>query len=118
MIKHHNDLNFVLANARSLKPKLYSLVDTLEEINGHLSVITETWFRSGPQLEELLGDAEDITGYGFIRKDRAESDSDCVRGGGVAIVYKKCELEMTKLNIPGEFEIVASLARRTGQRRK
>ena len=41
-----NDFNFVLANARSLRPKLYSLIDTLEEIDGHMAVITETWFRN------------------------------------------------------------------------
>ena len=113
----HNDLNFVLANARSLRPKLYSLVDTLEEMEGHLAVITETWFRSSPQLEELLRDAEDTTGYGFIRKDRQETGQES-RGGGVAIVYKKSNIEMTQLKVQGKFEIVASLGRRTGQKRK
>ena len=36
----HNDFNFVVANARSLRPKLYSLIDTLEENDGHMAVIT------------------------------------------------------------------------------
>ena len=94
------------------------MIDTLEEINGSIAVITETWFKTSPQLEELLKDAEDVTGYGFLRKDRSETDSAASRGGGVAIVYRKNELQMTKLKVKGNFEIVAGLARRTGQRRK
>ena len=111
-----NDFNFVLANARSLRPKLFSLVDTLEEMDGHIAVVTEMWFKPSPQLEELLRDAEDTTGYGFIRKDRQETGLDS-RGGGVAIVYKKANIEMTQLKVPGKFEIVAALGRRTGQKR-
>ena len=115
----HNDFNFVLANARSLRPKLISLVDTLEEIDGHVAVITETWFRQTSTLEKLLQDTEDLTGYGFIRKDRWQpTDSVPVRGGGVAIVYRKSNFEMTPLNINTKHEIVASLGRRTGQKRK
>ena len=113
----HNDFNFVLANARSLKPKIISLVDTLEEISGHIAVVTETWLKPTPQTESLLTDAENLTGYGFLRKDRCENNSEA-RGGGVAIVYKKADLQMTKLKVVGNHEIVAGLARRTGQKRK
>ena len=83
-----------------------------------MAIITETWFKSTPQLERFLNDAEQVTGFGFVRKDRSETDSQASRGGGVAIVYKKSEFAITKLGIPGNFEIVAMLARRTGQRRK
>ena len=114
----HNDFNFVLANARSLKPKLLALIDTLEEIDGHVSVITETWFRRSDSLEKLLRDTEDITGYGFIRRDRYQGEGQVVRGGGVAIVYKKSNFEMIPLKIEGTHEIVAALGRRTGQKRK
>ena len=106
-----------MANARSLKPKLYSLVDTLDEIDCNIAVVTETWFRPSPQLEQLLRDAEDVTGYGFIRRDRCQTGSEA-RGGGVAIIYKKSDLVMTPLKVRGNHEIVAALARRTGQRRK
>ena len=89
----------------------------MEEIDGHVAVITETWFKKSDGLEELLRDAEDVTGYGFIRKDRQETGSE-LRGGGVAIVYKKSNIEMTELKIKGRYEIIASLGRRTGQKRK
>ena len=117
MRRSFNDFNFVLANARSLRPKLYSLIDTLEEIDGHMAVITETWFKSTPQLEQILRDAEDVTGYAFVRKDREQNDNNA-RGGGVAVVYKKSNLETTELKVKGNHEIVATLSRRTGQRRK
>ena len=97
---------------------MYSLIDTLEEIDGHIAVITETWFRESNELSGVLKDAEDITGYGFIRRDRFESTGQDTRGGGVAIVYKKSNFEMTPLKVTGKHEIVAALGRRTGQKRK
>ena len=97
---------------------MFSLIDTLEEIDGHVSVITETWFKKSAELDEALRDAQDVTGYGFIRKDRWQSTGEETRGGGVAIVYKKSNFEMTELKIAGKHEIVASLGRRTGQKRK
>ena len=114
----HNDFNFVLANARSLRPKLYSLIDTLEQIDGHIAVITETWFRDTEELSSILRDAEDVTGYGFIRRDRFQATGQDTRGGGVAIVYRKSNFEMTQLKVTGKHEIVAALGRRTGQKRK
>ena len=112
-----NDLNFVLANARSLRPKLYSMIETLEQIQGHIAVITETWFGGGEALEQNLRDITDMTGYAFIRKDRCETGSSS-RGGGVAIVYKKDSIEITQVKVEGNFEVVAALGRRTAQRRK
>ena len=100
---NRNDFNFVLANARSLKNKLYSLIDTLEEMDAQMAVITETWFKSTPELEQLLRDAEDITAFGFVRKDRGETDSDSTRGGGVAIVYNYPFYDMKLLNHLYEF---------------
>ena len=87
---------------------MYSLIDTLEEIDGHIAVITETWFRESNELSGVLRDAEDITGYGFIRRDRFESTGQDTRGGGVAIVYKKSNFEMTPLKVTGKHEIVAA----------
>ena len=64
-----------------------------------------------------MNDIEGMTGYGFIRKDRAETESES-RRGDVAIVYKKSSIEMRKIKVDSNFEIVAAIGRRTGQRRK
>ena len=82
-----------------------------------MAVITETWFKPGQELDQVLQDVEDTTGYGFVRRDRRSGDGTS-RGGGVAIVYRKNELQTHQLKIDSEFEIVATLSRRTGQRRK
>ena len=34
-----NDLNILLLNARSLAPKLFSLVDTMHEMDSHIALV-------------------------------------------------------------------------------
>ena len=110
--KNKNDFNIILVNARSLEPKLFSLIDTMIEIDCQIAMITETWFRGRQDLEQTLEDMQQGLGYGCIRRDREGT------GGGVAIVYRTGDVEMRKIKIDSEFEIVAALGRRTGQRRK
>ena len=76
-------------------------------------MVTETWFKGTKDLEQTIQDMQDGLGYGCIRRDRVDGS-----GGGVAIVYKTGDLCMTQLKVRSEFEIVAALGRRTGQRRK
>lgn len=40
-----NDMNVLLINARSLSPKLYSLIDTMQEMNSEIALVTETWLK-------------------------------------------------------------------------
>ena len=108
-----NEMNILLINARSLRPKLYSLINTLHEIDGHIALVNETWFRPSNELERMLEDRQNVLGYLCIRKDRSNG-----MGGGVAIIYKHSEIKMQQLKIDSDYEIVAALGRRTGQRRK
>ena len=82
-------------------------------MNGHISLITETWFKQSPQLEEVLTDIKHALGHECIRKDRSEG-----MGGGVAIVYKTGDLELQQIKLNMKYEIVAAIGRRTGQRKK
>ena len=43
----------VLTNARSLMPKVNSLIDTLDELSADVAVVTETWIRANEGTEEI-----------------------------------------------------------------
>ena len=105
-----DSMNILLINARSLGPKMYSLIDTMHEMDTSISLITETWLTT--QSNQQLTDMRDALGYECIRQDRGS------RGGGVAIIYKTGDLHMQQIKTGTKNEIVAALGRRTGQRRK
>ena len=95
-------------------PKLYSLNETMCELSTYICVITETCIREDKKIKENLEDFQNLTGYFIIYKDRQGR-----RGGGVAICYNAETIEMTQVKInESEFEIVAAIGRRVGQRRK
>ena len=79
-----------------------------------VSILTETWTKDTTNINQILQDHEDKTDYALIRKDRQNA-----RGGGVAISYNKHTIQMTRARLPqSNFEVVAAIGRRTGQRRK
>ena len=88
-------------------------IETMQELDCEIAVATETWFRTGQELEKKLLDYEYQSGYAVIKRCRSTG-----RGGGVAIVYKKGDLKMDEVKTNKKYEIVAAIARRTGQRRK
>lgn len=109
-----NEFRISLVNARSLIPKLESLYETQNELQSDVSILTETWININDQIKQILQDNEDITNYALIRKDRKG-----MRGGGVAISYNKNKIQMSQARLPqSNFEVVAAVGRRTGQRRK
>ena len=89
---------------------MFSLVDTMIEMNAEVALVTETWL--GQQAEQQITDMREALGYGCVRRDRL------TRGGGVAIIYKRGDLELQQLKTGSSNEIVAAIGRRTGQRRK
>ena len=104
-----------LANARSLVPKLASLRKTMRELDTAVALITETWMFYPTSLDNILTDLHEKEGLAFLRKDRSTQR----HGGGVAICYDVSKIEMVPIKIPQpEFEVVAALGRRSGQRRK
>ena len=112
--KPRNIFNMSLTNARSLIHKLESLNECNNELRNDVILITETWMRDDQYTNDLVRDFEDKNDYSIIRKDRAHA-----RGGGVAICYNKDTICMTRARLPySQFEVLAAIGRRTGQRRK
>lgn len=51
---------YILANARSLTPKIESLLDYFDELDLHMAIVTESWLKPGKELEKNLRDLEDV----------------------------------------------------------
>ena len=81
-----SSLRFVVANARSLAPKIRSLIDYFNELELSFALITESWLKDGPELVDSLQDlemGEDLKIMHHNRKSRRGRTA----GGGVALVY-------------------------------
>ena len=61
-----NEIHYVLTNARSLPPKITSLIDMIHELDLTFAAITETWFKGGMQLKQELSDIELAADIKFI----------------------------------------------------
>ena len=51
-----NMINIINTNARSLCPKIESLIDCFEELEVTLGVVTETWLADGDSLDRDIQD--------------------------------------------------------------
>ena len=60
-------------NARSLSPKIHSLIDCVDELEGALGVITETWLADGEEFETDVCDLACGAGLGLDSFIRTES---------------------------------------------
>ena len=74
--KNKNNTNILLVNARSLSPKLYSLVDTMHELDAQITMVTETWLKRNAHTDDQLRTLRDALGYECIRKDRLDECMD------------------------------------------
>lgn len=50
MIDNDYCTKFLLSNARSLAPKITSLIDCMNDLTCDFAMITETWFRGGGEI--------------------------------------------------------------------
>ena len=82
-------LTLINTNARSLCPKFDSLVECFEELHVVISIVTETWFRDGEDLELRLFDLEHGFGLRTLTKNRAPDPVTGVAHGGVAIFLQE-----------------------------
>ena len=75
-------------NARSLCPKINSLVDCFGDMDLAVGVVTETWFSDGVELQEDIEHLSLGTGLRMLCKNRPKND----RGfshGGVGLLFKE-----------------------------
>ena len=99
----------MLTNARSLSPKIHSLIDLFEELELDLSIITESWLADSERLAEDVIDLEYGTDLCILYKNRPLKPNSRRRtaGGGVAVVYNKTSANFKEIKIPGNrFELV------------
>ena len=68
--KNHSKIKFLITNARSLSPKILSLIDCFDELELHFAVITESWLADSELLENDLIDLESGTDLKAVYKNR------------------------------------------------
>ena len=101
------DLTFINTNARSVCPKINSLIDNIEELDAAFAVLTETWLADGKTLEEDKQDLLLGAGLSLLCKNR-KPDHRGVAYGGVGLFFKEDLCNFTQLNLdnPGNFEVL------------
>ena len=105
--KEFTDFTIINTNARSLCPKINSLIDTIDKLDAAVAVITETWLSDGDTLEEDRQDLLLGAGISILYKNRPP-DSQGVSYGGVAIFSKDEVVKFSRIDVPNpdHFEIL------------
>ena len=119
-LERKDTLTLINTNARSLCPKLNSLIDCYEELEVDVGIITETWFKDGPDLDQELSDLELGAGIGSVVLNREPNATTGVAHGGVAVLYKKRIGSFKKIDFPNpdKFEVLPVVGSLKGQARK
>ena len=106
-------------NARSLCPKVNSLLDCFTEMNVSVGIITETWLNEGSGLQEDVDHFVNGTGFGLLNLCR-QPTARGVAHGGVSIAFRKntSELNQIHLSNPEEFEVLVSAGSLRGHAKK
>ena len=110
--------NFLLTNARSLAPKIGSLLDYFEELDLSMAIVAESWLKPGEKLEEDIIDLEFGESISVLHKSRPTRRGKNA-GGGIAVLYNNNKMSLKPVNIgAGKAEIIAAAGSITGIRRK
>ena len=117
--KDEPSFTMINTNARSLCPKINSLIDCFEELGVTVGVVTETWLSDGEGLEDDVQDLAHGAGLGMMYRNRPTND----RGyshGGVAILYQTSACDFKKLDFPNpeSFEVLVGVGSLPGHSRK
>ena len=91
-LKNPIELNMVLVNIQSVKPKLDMLIHHMQVSNIDIVFVTETWTEDGNDSEHQYIKANfNTAGYNMLIQSRENQ-----REGGIAIIYKS-HLQVKKL---------------------
>ena len=88
-LRKKNEITLINTYARSLTPKIDSLIDCFTEREVDIAVLTETWLRDGEELQANLLDLEQGAGISTLTLNRPPHPTTGVCHGGVAIMLKK-----------------------------
>ena len=107
------DFKLLLTNARSLSPKISSLITCFHEHNLDFAMVTESWLKDGEVLDKDVIDLEWGTDLKIIYKNRPKSAAGRRRvGGGVSIIYSKSKCSLKERRVVGnKFELVLAVGR-------
>ena len=117
--REYNNINFILTNARSLAPKIESLITTFEELDVAVGIVTESWLKDSKELDRDLKDLELGRSIKLIYKNRTKKRKNATRyntkpsrGGGVAIVFNCAKTNLKENKIKGNtFELVSAVGK-------
>ena len=100
-----NKLPFTVlnTNARSLCPKMSSLIDCFSEMEASLGIVTETWLSDGDGLEEETESLVLGTGLNMLYRNRKVNNKGFLHGG-VAILYRE-SVSYTHLTLPTIYSV-------------
>ena len=100
------NFNIINTNARSLRPKISSLIDFMNELEITIAVVTETWFADGHKLEQESQDLLLGRGIGIITKNRKPVNG--LSHGGVAVLSFASQTKMKEYCFPNpeNFEVL------------
>ena len=112
-------VNIINTNARSLCPKIDSLIDCFEEMDGTIGIITETWLADGDSLDRDVRDLANGAGLGMLCLNRP-TNAQGVAHGGVALVNNRASCTMERLDLPNphRFEVLTAVSTLPGYARK
>ena len=111
-------LNFITANARSLAPKMQSLIDCFSELELHFAIISESWLKDGKALNDDLADLEGGEGLKMVMNNR-RSRRGKIAGGGVAVVFDASKIKLTERRFRrGRAELTAAVGKLPGMSRR
>ena len=113
-------MTLINTNARSLCPKIDSLIDCFQELSVDIAIITETWLKDGQDLEQNLSDLEHGAGLSLIPLNREPNPATGVAHGGVAVVYRKKVGSFKKIDFPNPhgYEVLPVVGSIRGSSRK
>ena len=104
-------INVINTNARSLCPKINSLIDCFEELDVTVGIVTETWLADGDSLDKDVRDLAVGAGLDMICLNRQPSERG-VAHGGVAILSNNslCTLKRVEVPNPEGFEVLVTIS--------
>ena len=84
-MNHEYEMRCLLTNARSLMPKMDSMVDAFRSLDLNFASITETWFKGGKALSNKLTEVEGSSGIRILHKSRDGRVKKAGGGSGTGI---------------------------------
>ena len=75
-------LTLINTNARSLCPKIDSMIDNFNELDCTFAIITESWLSDGEHLENDMKDLQDGAGITMLCRNRPQNHRGVAHGGG------------------------------------